>query len=491
MTTYDYMYLLTKEQYERQHKPYSNIDGVGGDIRESQVNNIEVTRGGSVTIHDKEPRVENCNHNDQNQDNISFQPRPRSPTPDPRRGTGSSRIKSSYASVSTKLSRGKQEPNAIRPRTRQNSSQENSPADEHDENNIYNAYAEGLEDDDVEMRETKASKRKHSAFESDLRRDALENDRRSKMPRIKNENKNKKEKSEKMETDVAMKQLVKQRLNELRGIKKKPSVTKGVRQSIPNTNRKIIHEMRDIHKASLREQAYGGDLDELLLERGKKRLFQKEEDNLDDGVSPSKRYKQFHYFSRPVVKRKMEDNDILSNNKRPNKTVWKPVSNHEHIIPFSRKRHWNEDEEDIIREGSSKKSRRGPSPPPKSKAVKRSATLDERRYKRMRKGPSPPPTSTAIKRPASLDDRKYKRARRGPSPPPTSKALKRPIYSSEDELDPFEYSPPIKTRNNRSARVRAIGKYAGVKRSRDDYSDSEEEYITGIPFKKKLVTYNQ
>jgi hypothetical protein len=59
MGLYDCMYLVPKEQYQnlaaRGQAAVSSIDGVGGDVQDSQVNNIEVANGGTVLIRGTPP----------------------------------------------------------------------------------------------------------------------------------------------------------------------------------------------------------------------------------------------------------------------------------------------------------------------------------------------------------------------------------------------------------------------------------------------------
>ena len=50
MGLYDCMYLVPKEQYDTRTR--GTVDGVGGDVRESQINNFEVSHGGTVVIRE-------------------------------------------------------------------------------------------------------------------------------------------------------------------------------------------------------------------------------------------------------------------------------------------------------------------------------------------------------------------------------------------------------------------------------------------------------
>ena len=52
MGLYDVMYLVPEEQYKAGRFGAASIDGVGGDVKDSQINNIEVTGGGTLIVRD-------------------------------------------------------------------------------------------------------------------------------------------------------------------------------------------------------------------------------------------------------------------------------------------------------------------------------------------------------------------------------------------------------------------------------------------------------
>ena len=84
-----------------------------------------------------------------------------------------------------------------------------------------------------------------------------------------------------------------------------------------------------------------------------------------------------------------------------------------------------------------------------------------------------------------MQSRSAKRSRRGPSPPPTSVARKRErvLTDEDEEIDPFFYEPAKKKKNNTTAPVRAVGKYARIKRKISDSDSSDDE----IP--RKIMRY--
>ena len=53
MKPYDCMYLISKDQYESlERNAKAAVDGVGGDVQESQFNKIDVSNGGTVIIRE-------------------------------------------------------------------------------------------------------------------------------------------------------------------------------------------------------------------------------------------------------------------------------------------------------------------------------------------------------------------------------------------------------------------------------------------------------
>ncbi len=78
-----------------------------------------------------------------------------------------------------------------------------------------------------------------------------------------------------------------------------------------------------------------------------------------------------------------------------------------------------------------------------------------------------------------------------PKPPrrkPVRKLVKRPEHNTSTQdilLDPFHYEPRKKISNTRQARVRAVGAIAGVKRTRDE--DDDDDYINLYPTPNKLL----
>ena len=64
MGAYDYMYLVPRDQYESGRCRSGAVDGVAGNVSESSVNNIEVSNGGTVMIgkdgSSKPPAVDNA-----------------------------------------------------------------------------------------------------------------------------------------------------------------------------------------------------------------------------------------------------------------------------------------------------------------------------------------------------------------------------------------------------------------------------------------------
>ncbi len=77
-----------------------------------------------------------------------------------------------------------------------------------------------------------------------------------------------------------------------------------------------------------------------------------------------------------------------------------------------------------------------------------------------------------------------------PKPPrrrPVRKLVKRPEHNTSTQdvlLDPFHYEPRKKIVNTRQARVRAVGAIAGVKRGRDD---DDDDYFELYPTPNKLL----
>lgn len=136
MGLYDTMYLVSKDELDslKNNKNAasahpSQVDGVGGNVQDSQVNNIEVAHGGSVYVHGKEPETEKSRsvrsdggegYSDANVTKGRRQRSDRSPTPHPKdlmyRGDRRKGVETALASHSQKLSNAKYEGDAIKPK---------------------------------------------------------------------------------------------------------------------------------------------------------------------------------------------------------------------------------------------------------------------------------------------------------------------------------------------------------------------------------------
>ena len=518
MGLYDCMYLVSKDQYQSMQSRAAcvgnRIDGVGGDVKESQVNNIEVADGGTVLIHDRGDRVGNGGDvvNDRHEDDDEEGSRgreqqhqqqqhqrmgrratnatragvDRSPTPDPRRKPNR------FAAPSRKLSNARHDPNAIRPK----SFFENY-ADDDDEKGWEDYDVDGggdaVEPMDVDPLPPSARtmKRKGDPLpqERDLRRRALANDREKNMSRVKagvdmTESKKTKGESRKrvMSESMEVDRLVKARLNELQG-GRKTSPALGRRPKLTDSQKgiKMIHEMRDVFKSEMRDRASKDGLriippPKSKNVRGKKRVSTLKETKLDD----NSRAKTFHHFPLAGRKKKLVDDSVEG---------WKRVARSREgpdlATPIRGKKRGRVDDD----EGGEMPSKRlrtyRYAPLAGRKRRSTEDTVSWQGGKRRRRGPSPPPRSAAVKR-RTADDGDgddegeerggVKRGRRGPSPPPRSAAVKRRMADDYDDDDEGEERGGVRRgRRGPSPPSRS----AAVKRKRED-SDSEE--YDGDPF---------
>lgn len=500
MGVYDCMYLLSKDQYQSMHDRAAcggnKIDGVGGDVRESQVNNIEVTHGGTVLIHDRD-KVEAAGSNthehftsgDGRGRDRDRKPRAesavgdRTPTPDPRRKP------SQYAAHSGRLSSAHRQPNAISPRDQFDIEGENE--------SLKRDVVDESEPMDVDLPSDRRRGTKRKGESHELRRQALNNDREKNLERIKKatdirsaERKGSRKRRasddvESMEVD----RLVRARLDQLQGGNKKTGKKSSTGFSRPKlTDRekgvKMIHEMRDIYKSELRHSAAREGLRadaDIAASRGKKRSVESY-----DSV-PTTRAKTFHHTPLAGRKRRVTSDDGVMGRKRLGAIRPLPPT------LSGKKRGRESDEEDLLLPHAKKV--RTYQYLPLAGRKRNSAGQFSTTGKRRRRGPSPPPPSRTVKRKGGDQSGATKRRRRGPSPPPRSKAVKRrrgDSDSDEYDGDPFGYRPKRKMGNTRSASVRAVGKFARVKRTRgNEWEDREqEEEATGVPFKSSLVTYD-
>lgn len=525
MGIYDSMYLLAKDQYQSlQERAASGgdggtrVDGVGGDVTESQVNNIEVAHGGTVLIHDRTAAAaaaggappQRNDHQEREGGRGRLAERggdarragvDRSPTPDPRKKPGR------FAAPSSRLSSTRRyPPNAITPRSSTFDAEDGEEGGrdwkgEEERGRDDDGEVEPMDVDSIPPVARRGSKRKGGPLpphEQDLRRRALANDRDANLKRVTEamdvaEPKRKGGSRKRGAPDESdeMERLVKARLEQLQGGKKKPAKTTRPKLTDSDKGRKMVHEMRDIFKSELRHRAAKEGL--RIVPEDERRRGRKRPAVGVEKLSSNRRAKGFHHFPLAGRRRKPEAEED-----GPGR--WKRVASFRHspaiaaAIARGKKRARSDDEEE---EKVAKRVRMYQYLPLAGRK-RRTAVEISRGSKRRRRGPSPPPKSAAAKR--KLVERNGssgdKRRRRGPSPPPKSRAARRRREESDsDEYDgdPFGYRPVRKRRNNRAAPVRAVGKYARVKRKpdADEWAERwQEEEDTGIPFKSAPVTYD-
>ena len=266
MRRYDYMYLLTKDEYLRLKTQSNNTNGVGGgiggDIQESQVNNIDASNGGSVTICDDVDRRRNSQ-------NASSSPTSISPTKSTSKveaararkenndGEGISASNKPRYRMSSSLSSTKKEKLAREKEVEE----EDWSASRGNEGYDASVTQFGGEEEpmDVDYLEEGRGKYASQGYQRGRKRDQKRGVGRIKQPefeahskKISSVNKRRNE-LVKHNDKVRLHALMKDRLNELQG--KKSKGNKDRSDADRDKDRKIIHELRDVYKETLKENA--------------------------------------------------------------------------------------------------------------------------------------------------------------------------------------------------------------------------------------------
>lgn len=294
MGLYDCMYLVSKEDLD--NKKFGNVEGIGGNVQDSNVNNIEVTNGGTIVIRDSDKG---------------------SGTPikggDPiragetqfykqRRGLNSRGVSPTYGQnkdISTSLPKGKDRtqpeqlaapsqvlsdkklpPNAVRPRAIDYEDVEMEEAPNLHRQAVFNDMKKKthISDDtkDVEMKDVEVRSKKNGARQG------------------------------KSERDVVMKDLIDDRLNQLTGGRKR-----GRERIDDDTKRRMIHDLRDSYNVTRKKKV-------LTISPPVKR-GREEEDSLENEPFAKREKRKHSFFLSPISGKKRErahtDNDWDSVNK--------------------------------------------------------------------------------------------------------------------------------------------------------------------------------
>ncbi len=497
----------------------SNVDGVGGDIKESQVNQIEVAHGGVVTI--------GGGGGGGGGGGRSLGGGGGGSTEDGGVRTGGAgrftrRFSPSgggLAAPSPRLSRAGLPGNAIPPRKKFKTNKRNQDDDE-----WPSAVGDSspLPSEDVEMQDVSRA----DPVGDELRRQAIQNEWQAKKKRLKKRGislpaagtedtemlettkrkmedgvepavatKRKREASEADDEGAkrAMKMLVQQRLDELHGGRKTYKLPRKTKKDI---DRKIVHEMRDNYKDEVRRQAakqgLRGDGEGIV--------------DIEMEAAPDAPEK----ISRRVSKRDLDDDeweDIVDE---------RPVGRRRKVVAKRRSAASRRGDEFVRR---ARKDRVSPLVGKKRPLTEEVAALEEDgdegdrvMLKARRRGRAPPrPRSTAVKRERDFgygfgDERPARRMKTDHLFPFTGIKRERHLTDEDEPVDPFAYEPRSKTRNMTRAGVRAVGKWVGVKRKASDeaeidriltkkLSDEQEidrmlqEQLTGVPFKSRPTSY--